>query len=96
MKLARSIPLLPAVAFALLLSPQQTRPAEPGARAAFEVPIGQRQLFLDDVGIERMDAVRRSVHPPKRHEDNPLLRPDTTWERGSRRSSASIPCRSVC
>jgi len=59
MKLAPSTALLPAVAFALLLSPPAPRPAEPGATTTFEVPIGRRQLFLDDAGIERLDAVER-------------------------------------
>ena len=48
----------------------------------FQVSAGQRQLFLDDVGIERMDNITRVVHSPERHADNPLLSPDTPWERG--------------
>src|SRR5687768_7770827 len=41
-----------------------------------------RQLFLDDAGTARTDGLRRVVHPPERHPDNPLIRPDTAWERG--------------
>ncbi|HUT94210.1 MAG TPA: hypothetical protein VMY37_32415 [Thermoguttaceae bacterium] len=52
------------------------------ADPAFQVSAGQRQLFLDDVGIERMDNIARTVHSPDRHADNPLLSPDTPWERG--------------
>lgn len=52
--------------------------ADPG----FAVPVGQRQLFLDDAGIESSSGITRTVHPPRRHSENPLLSPDTTWERG--------------
>lgn len=48
----------------------------------FIVLSGVRQLFLDDVGIERVEGVRRTVNPPERHPENPLLVPDTPWERG--------------
>jgi hypothetical protein len=41
-----------------------------------------RQLFLDDAGIARTDGLRRVLHPPDRHPENPLIRPDTAWERG--------------
>ena len=39
-------------------------------------------MFLDDVGIERIDGLRRTVNPPERHPQNPLLVPDTPWEQG--------------
>jgi len=55
-----------------------TARAEPG----FTVEPGVRQLFLDDVGIERLEGLRRVVNPPARHPRNPLIRPDTAWERG--------------
>ncbi len=58
------------------------RGGSPSDEAAFEVVPGERQLFLDDVGIERTERVRRVVHPPTRHPANPVLRPDTHWERG--------------
>lgn len=48
----------------------------------FKVKRGTRQLFLDDHGIEKIHSLTRRVHPPKRHPKNPLLRPDTPWERG--------------
>jgi hypothetical protein len=48
----------------------------------FAVAPGVRQLFLDDVGIERLEGLRRVVNPPRRHPANPLIRPDTAWERG--------------
>jgi hypothetical protein len=60
-----------------------TSPLTAGAAdPPFQVSPGQRQLFLDDVGIERMDNITRVVHSPERHADNPLLSPDTPWERG--------------
>ena len=54
----------------------------PEAQASFGVPLDQRQLFLDDFGIAGTSNVTRTVHPPQRHPANPLLRPDTPWERG--------------
>ena len=30
----------------------------------FSVPCGQRQLFLDDVGIERLENLTRTLHQP--------------------------------
>ena len=49
---------------------------------AFDVRYGVRQLFLDDVGIETLDGLKRVVHPPTRHPKNPLIVADTKWERG--------------
>lgn len=48
----------------------------------FRVASGVRQLFLDDVGIERLVGLRCVVNKPTRHPQNPLLVPDTHWERG--------------
>ncbi len=48
----------------------------------FDVRPGVRQLFLDDHGIERLEGLRRVVNPPQRHPQNPLIKPDTPWERG--------------
>ncbi|MCH7686754.1 MAG: hypothetical protein IH899_08750 [Planctomycetes bacterium] len=53
------------------------------AGPAFDVQHGVRQLFLDDVGIEKLDGLKRVVHRPQRHPKNPLIVADTTWERGS-------------
>ena len=30
----------------------------------FAVPLGQRQLFLDDIGVERTDNLRKTLHQP--------------------------------
>jgi len=51
-----------------------------GAEREWTIRKGVRELFLDDVGIERTDHLSRVVHQPKRHEANPVLRPDTPWE----------------
>ena len=32
----------------------------------FSVPAGQRQLFLDDVGIERLENLTRTLHQPSK------------------------------
>lgn len=49
---------------------------------AFDVRHGVRQLFLDDIGIEKSDGLKKILHSPARHPRNPLLTADTTWERG--------------
>ncbi len=36
------------------------------ADGVFEVPPGQRQLFLDDHGIVRIEGMRRTMHPPQK------------------------------
>ncbi len=53
---------------------------EESGTSAFSVPVGVRQLFLDDVGIAKMENVRRVLHEPARYENNPVLVPDTEWE----------------
>ncbi len=73
-----SLILLLSAGVLVTTSPMTAGAADP----AFQVSAGQRQLFLDDVGIERMDSITRTVHSPERHADNPLLSPDTPWERG--------------
>lgn len=49
--------------------------------AAWEVPgsvlrAGQRQLFIDDFVIGDIHRVRRVIHPPKKFDGNPVIRPD--------------------
>jgi len=51
-----------------------------GAEPSFRVPRGVRQLFLDDIGIERREGLRRVLNPATRHPENPVLQPDTAWE----------------
>ncbi len=41
---------------------------------------GQRQLFFDDLGIERRDNLKRVVHQPTKHPQNPVLRREHPWE----------------
>src|SRR5262245_5079840 len=38
----------------------------PDAAPAFSVPAGQRQLFLDDYGIESIENLRRTLHRPEK------------------------------
>jgi len=42
--------------------------------------IGQRQLFMDDHMIERIDGLRRVVNQPEKHHQNPVVYPDKHWE----------------
>jgi len=45
---------------------------------AFRVPPGERQLFLDDVGISKVDNLRRTMHQPAKR--GAVIIPDQTWE----------------
>ncbi len=38
--------------------------ADEDSDAVFEVPLGERQLFLDDVGIARIENLTRTMHQP--------------------------------
>jgi len=59
------------------------RPLPAHGDSSLRVAPGVRQLFLDDLGIQRVAGLRRQVNRPQRHPQNPLLRPDdTTWEGG--------------
>jgi hypothetical protein len=42
--------------------------------AAFRVPPGQRQLFLDDYGVEALDGLARTMHRPAKR--GAVIRPD--------------------
>ena len=41
---------------------------------------GVRQLFLDRVGVESMEGLQATVHQPRRHPGNPVLRGEHPWE----------------
>ena len=45
---------------------------------AFRVPPGERQLFLDDVGISKVDHLKRTMHQPAKK--GAVIRPDRPWE----------------
>lgn len=65
--------------FALLLSgllpvnayTEETRPP-------FQVPLGQRQLFIDDFGIAHIESLTRTPHQPVKK--GAVVRPDQPWE----------------
>lgn len=40
----------------------------------------QKQLFIDDYVIERMDGLKRVLHQAQRHQGNPILKPEHPWE----------------
>ena len=52
--------------------------AKPGS--TFVVERGIRQLFLDTVGIESTEGLTETVHQPRRHPGNPVLRGEHPWE----------------
>jgi hypothetical protein len=49
------------------------------AQAPVEVS-ADRQLFIDDVLIDTMQGLRKTLHQPRDHADNPVLLPDRPWE----------------
>ena len=44
----------------------------------FHVPLGQRQLFLDDRGIEHIENLQRTLHQPVKK--GAVIEPDRPWE----------------
>lgn len=52
--------------------PMDTRPIEIGSR---------RQLFLDDLVVDKVENVHRRFHRPVRHPSNPVLKPENPWEK---------------
>ncbi|MFH1008258.1 MAG: hypothetical protein V1800_12285 [Candidatus Latescibacterota bacterium] len=46
--------------------------------ALLDVPPGERQLFLDDCGIDRIEGLSRSLHQPEKK--GAVIRPDRLWE----------------
>jgi hypothetical protein len=50
------------------------------ANAAEDLASKQKNLFVDDVQIESMEKVTRTLHVPARAEENPVLTPDLPWE----------------
>ncbi|MDX9972846.1 MAG: hypothetical protein RBU21_07650 [FCB group bacterium] len=48
------------------------------AAAEFEVPFGQRQLFLDDHGVEETTNLTRTLHAPEKR--GPVIRPQPPHE----------------
>ena len=49
-----------------------------GTQTAFHVPLGQRQLFLDDCGIAEIENLKRTMHQPKKK--GAVIWPDQPWE----------------
>jgi hypothetical protein len=47
-----------------------------------------RQLFVDDFLIEHTN-LKRTYHRPQYHPDNPILKPDKSWERGDSARAAA-------
>lgn len=45
---------------------------------AFVVSIGERQLFLDDEGIAKIEGLQRTMHQPKKR--GAVIKPDQPWE----------------
>ena len=59
------------------------------ANPMFQVPAGQRQLFLDDYGIAEIENLKRTMHTPAKK--GAVIRPDyNTGERGYGARSAPM------
>ncbi len=52
----------------------------------FHVPSGQRQLFLDDYGIAKIENLKRTMHPPTKK--GAVIQPDLPWENAPQTRSA--------
>ena len=52
--------------------------ATASAEDTFEVSVGERQLFLDEHGIAKIDNLQRTMHQPKRR--GAVIEPDQPWE----------------
>ena len=47
-------------------------------KAVLRVPLGQRQLFIDDHGIATIERLKRTLHQPAKK--GAVIRPDRSWE----------------
>ncbi|HUT73788.1 MAG TPA: hypothetical protein VM221_03000 [Armatimonadota bacterium] len=59
---------------AWLACPSSATAGEPD----FQIPVGQRQLFLDDYGIASSDKLARTMHQPLKR--GAVIKPDLPWE----------------
>ena len=55
-------------------------------KTAFCIPPGQRQLFLDDHGVARIEYLTRTLHQPDKK--GAVIRPDRPWESALQTRSA--------
>jgi hypothetical protein len=69
--------LLAAACVSLLAWLAPASPANAG-EAEFEVPAGERQLFMDDLGIAATHNLTRTMHQPGKK--GAVIRPDLPWE----------------
>jgi hypothetical protein len=68
------------VIFFCLLLMAGDESSDAAAAETFAVSPGQRQLFLDDVGLEKTEGVLRKLLPAARAPNNPVLTADEPWE----------------
>lgn len=52
---------------------------------------GHWQLLVDDHFISSQDKTARRFHPFKKHEGNPVIRPDKPWEKDSIKLASVLP-----
>ena len=58
------------------------------AEPVFGVPLGERQLFLDDVGIAKIEILNRAMHRPDKK--GAVIRPD--WHMGEQnKQTRTVP-----
>jgi len=82
MRMANGFPkiLWGSVAVVVVIVLQMSVAAVAGNEKAFHVPLGERQLFLDDVGIAKVENLKRSMHQPVKR--GAVIIPDQQWETG--------------
>ncbi len=52
---------------------------------------GHWQLFVDDHLVSSLDNTHRTFHPFKKHESNPVVKPDKPWEKDSLKLAMVLP-----
>lgn len=59
-----------------------------GAEPPISVPIGQRQLFLDDYGVATMSSLQKTMHQPEKK--GAVISPDRPWNQLIETNSAPV------
>lgn len=64
-----------------VLDPTKSRVDQPVPEAPTPIVVGRsKRLFVNDWVVEQMDGMVRTMHAVSKHPDNPLFRPEESWE----------------
>lgn len=69
-----------------VITAAEKEPKTGGDTAGFVVPAGQKQLFLDDYGIAKIENLTASMHTPDKK--GAVITPDQSWETSLQTRSA--------